>query len=133
MYYNDLRGEMSLNNTLYKSSDEIMSLCLVALEIDKLVKRKAKGMTKEDLIQGHPNIDPLKLDEIYDKILSKNGLNTIPHDEYRDLVIKKIIINQEKAEGMQKNLISTNDNFIKSLKKRYPHYGKTKPIRALLS
>ena len=118
VYYNDLRGEMSLNNTLYKSSDEIMSLCLVALEIDKLVKRKAKGMTKEEFIHGHPNIDPLKLDEIYDKILSKNGLNTIPHDEYRDLVIKKIIINQEKAEGMQKNLISTNDNFIKSLKKR---------------
>lgn len=114
VYFNDSKDE-----TKYKNSDEILSICLVALDIDKIIKTARTGITMDEFIQSHPNVDSDKIAWVYQKLKEKT-LNTICHEDYKDLMIKKIIINQEKNDNYIKNNVNNGggDNYINQLKKR---------------
>lgn len=114
VYFND-----SKNETKYKNSEEILNLCLVALDIDKIIKTDKTGITIDEFIQSHPNVDSDKIAWVFQKIKEK-PLNTICHEEYKDLMIRKIIINQEKNDNIIKSngINGGGDDYINQLKKR---------------
>ena len=86
---------------------------------DKIIKTARTGITMDEFIQSHPNVDSDKIAWVYQKLKEKT-LNTICHEDYKDLMIKKIIINQEKNDNYIKSNVNNGggDNYINQLKKR---------------